>query len=148
VQHLTVRVAWHDRAWDGTVCDHPSENGFCLALKRVREDRNDADEERVAGRHWADLSATEYPPCQQEARRGQEEIAEGLPDRLPEDREPPFNTPWVFGRQRKSWEWKLEWYATNGFVVGENLFTTEDDSSGGLDQAQLTRTAQEIDALL
>jgi hypothetical protein len=33
VQHLTVRVAWHDRAWDGTVCDHPSENGFCLALK-------------------------------------------------------------------------------------------------------------------
>lgn len=67
MQHLTVRVAWHDRAWDGTVCNHPSENGFCLALKRIREDRNDADEERVAGRHWADLSATEHPPCQQEA---------------------------------------------------------------------------------
>jgi hypothetical protein len=49
---------------------------------------------------------------------------------------------------RKSWEWKLEWYAVNGFVVGENLFTTEDDSSGGLDQAQLTKTAQEIDAFL
>jgi hypothetical protein len=152
MQHLTLRVAWHDRAWDGTVCNHPSENGFCLALKRIREDRKDADEERVAGRHWADLSATQHPPCQQEAggfmsarewtrvlkhpyqegnktqethghlrptpvkvspystfavpfawmtRRGQEEIAEGLPDQLPEDREPPFNTPWVFGRQRQ-----------------------------------------------
>ena len=34
-------------------------------------------------------------------RRDQEEIANRLPDRLPEDREPPFPTPWVFGRQRQ-----------------------------------------------
>ena len=26
MRHLTLRVAWHDRAWDGTVCDHASEN--------------------------------------------------------------------------------------------------------------------------
>src|SRR5262249_6939592 len=34
-------------------------------------------------------------------RRDQEEIANRLPDRLPEDREPPFPTAWVFGRQRQ-----------------------------------------------
>jgi hypothetical protein len=71
VQHLTVRVAWHDRAWDGTVCDHPSENGFCLALKRIREDRNDADEERVAGRHCRLSSWSSSAPqsCVRRSRR-------------------------------------------------------------------------------
>ena len=34
-------------------------------------------------------------------RRDQEEIANRLPNRLPEDREPPFPTAWVFGRQRQ-----------------------------------------------
>jgi hypothetical protein len=49
---------------------------------------------------------------------------------------------------RKSWEWKLGWYEKNGFALGENLFTTEDDPSGGLDQEQLTKVAKEIDSLL
>jgi hypothetical protein len=48
----------------------------------------------------------------------------------------------------RSWEWKLTWYEKNGFVLGENLFTTEDDPSGGLDQGQLTKVAKEIDELL
>ena len=150
--HLTVRVAWHDRAWDGAVCDHPVGNAFCLALDRIRESRDDAYEEAIAGRHWADLDSDALPPCRQEGgavmsarewmrvlqhpyqesskaqnthghlrptpvkvppfstfavpfawmtRRDQEDIAERLPDRLPEDREPPFPTPWVFGRQRQ-----------------------------------------------
>jgi ATP-dependent exoDNAse (exonuclease V) alpha subunit len=150
--HLTVRVAWHDRAWDGAVCDHPVGNAFCLALDRVRESRDDAYEEAIAGRHWADLDGDALPPCRQEAgafmsarewtrviphpyqersktrdthghlrptvvkvppfstfavpfawmtRRGQEEIANRLPNGLPEDREPPFPTAWVFGRQRQ-----------------------------------------------
>ena len=67
VLHLTVRVAWHDRAWDGAVCDHPARNAFCLALDRVRESRDDAYEESVAGRHWADLHDDALPPCRQEA---------------------------------------------------------------------------------
>jgi hypothetical protein len=151
VHHLTLRVAWHDRAWDGAVCDHPADNAFCLCLDRVREGRDDAYEQSVAGLHWADLNDT-LPPCQQEAeafmsgrewtrelkhpyqklqktqdthghlrptpvkvppyatfavpfawmmRRAQQEIADGLPDRLPEDREPPFPSNWVFGRQRQ-----------------------------------------------
>ena len=51
--HLTVRVAWHDRAWNGAVRDHPDRNAFCLALERVRESRDDVYEEAIAGRHWA-----------------------------------------------------------------------------------------------
>jgi len=49
---------------------------------------------------------------------------------------------------RSSWEWKLEWYKQNGFTLGDNLFTTEDDPAGGLDQEALTKVAKEIDALL
>jgi hypothetical protein len=49
---------------------------------------------------------------------------------------------------RLSWDWKLEWYGLNGYRLGENLFTTEDDKSGGLDQTEITRVAQEIDGLL
>lgn len=39
MRHLTVRVAWHDSQWDGTVCRGPSSNSFCLALDRVRAAR-------------------------------------------------------------------------------------------------------------
>jgi hypothetical protein len=49
---------------------------------------------------------------------------------------------------RESWEWKLDWYEKNGFVLSEDLFTTEGDPSGGLDQEQLTKVAKEIDKLL
>ena len=49
---------------------------------------------------------------------------------------------------RKSWEWKLEWYRQNGHTLGKNLFTTEDDASGGLDQGELTRVAHDIEVLL
>ncbi len=49
---------------------------------------------------------------------------------------------------RRSWDWKLAWYEENGYRLGGNLFTTEDDPSGGLDQKKITRVAQEIDGLL
>jgi len=152
VRHLTLRVAWHDRAWDGGVCNHPSDNAFCLALDRVREGRDDAYEDGVAGREWADLNGNGLPPCRAEAGafmnerewtrviqhpyqeikkaqethghllptpvkvppystfcipfawmtiRSQEEVAERLPHQLPEDREAPFHTNWVFGRRRQ-----------------------------------------------
>ena len=49
---------------------------------------------------------------------------------------------------RRSWEWKLNWYEQNGYRPGENLFTTKDDQSGGLDQTEITQVAREIDGLL
>lgn len=152
MRHLTLRVAWHDGAWNGAVCASPRENAFCLALDRIRLERDDYRETELAGREFADLSAGDMPPCRAESgafmnanawtriiqhpyqeitkaasthghlrptpvevppyttfaipfawmqRRAQDDIAEHLPDRLPEDQEPPFNSAWVFGRRRQ-----------------------------------------------
>ena len=32
---------------------------------------------------------------------------------------------------RRGWEWKKEWYAKNGYTLGNNLFTTQEDERGG-----------------
>ncbi len=152
MRHVTQRVAWHDRAWDGHVCSHPSENAFCLALDRVHLERNDEYEDGIAGELLADLEPGDLPPCRAESgafmspepwtrlvdhpyreipkaasthahlrptqihvpkfstfvipfawmqRRAQEDIAERTPERLPEDKEPPFPSAWVFGRRRQ-----------------------------------------------
>jgi hypothetical protein len=36
VRNLSVRVPWHDRAWDGHVCTEPLGNSSCLALKLIK----------------------------------------------------------------------------------------------------------------
>jgi len=150
--HLTQRVAWHDRGWDGAICDRPDDNSFCLALDRIRAERDDRAEVVRAGSHWAELPLDELPPCRAEAaafmsarewtrliahpyqkqkntqsthghlrptsveaapystfavpfsslrRNMQSEIAERAAEMLPEDREPPFPTNWVFGSRRQ-----------------------------------------------
>ncbi|KPV54661.1 hypothetical protein SE17_02390, partial [Kouleothrix aurantiaca] len=63
MHHLTLRVAWHDNRWNGTICRAPSLNGFCLDLPRIRETRNDAAEDADAGTPWAELDAPRLPPC-------------------------------------------------------------------------------------
>ncbi len=45
---------------------------------------------------------------------------------------------------RESWEWKLQWYADNGYEFGVNLFTTEDAPDGGLAQESITKVAEQI----
>ena len=64
--HLNVRVAWHDNRWNGTVCTAPAENAFCVDLKRIREERQDVQEQKIAGRHFGDLKPNELPPCKAE----------------------------------------------------------------------------------
>ncbi len=65
--HLTARVAWHDSRWNGTVCRKPSCNSFCVALDRIREEREDSREDAIAGTQWSDLSPEDLPPCQAES---------------------------------------------------------------------------------
>ncbi len=62
-QHLTVRVAWHDDRWNGTVCRKPRENAFCVDLDRIRAERDDEKESRLEGRLLADLRSEDQPPC-------------------------------------------------------------------------------------
>ena len=65
--HLTARVAWHDSRWDGTVCRAPSCNSFCTALDRIRDERDDATEDALAGTSWNTLLPEQHPPCRAES---------------------------------------------------------------------------------
>lgn len=49
VQHLSIRVPWHDDGWKGTVCKQPSANMACLKLKNITENRDDEYECSICG---------------------------------------------------------------------------------------------------
>ena len=149
--HLTIRVAWHDSQWNGSVCAQPGLNSFCTVLGRIREGKR-PEEEKLAGRTFDELSQEELPPCKAESgffmsprpwlrefdhpyrqnkncvethgnmkkrrlsvpacaaiavpfkwmlRGNQKEIERRLPQELPLDIQPPFPSPWVFGRVRQ-----------------------------------------------
>lgn len=63
LRHLSIRVPWHDAAWDGTICRHPLGNGSCLVLENIHKNRDDAAEEANAGKAWNRLPQEELPPC-------------------------------------------------------------------------------------
>lgn len=60
--HLSTRLVWHDRAWDGHVCDHPSKNAYCVVQQHIRDGRDDDREDGAAGLPLADLDGWQ-PPC-------------------------------------------------------------------------------------
>ena len=61
--HLTIRVVWHDNRWNGTVCSAPSHNSFCVALDRIRAERDDIAEEQIAKQPWNKLKPEQMPSC-------------------------------------------------------------------------------------
>src|SRR5690554_6453162 len=63
MKHLSIRVAWHDSKWNGSVCKFPSKNSFCLNLPRIYQQKNDQEEDALAGKHWSDLQDNQIPPC-------------------------------------------------------------------------------------
>src|SRR5438552_16449311 len=67
VQHLTLRVAWHDSKWNGKVCKAPSANSFCVMLDRIREERKDKEEDGRSEEDWSGLKPHELPPCKAES---------------------------------------------------------------------------------
>ncbi|MBB2147373.1 ATP-dependent DNA helicase [Pedobacter gandavensis] len=65
-KHLSIRVAWHDSAWNGKICRHPTQNTFCIHLPRILKEKNDELEENNAGIEWSSLPDGFLPPCQAE----------------------------------------------------------------------------------
>ena len=62
LHHISIRVPWHDRGWDGSVCADPKSNTSCLILPRVAKAPNrvfltaDADQSIYgSGFRWADV---------------------------------------------------------------------------------------------
>jgi hypothetical protein len=66
MRHLSIRVPWHDAEWNGTVCKHPKQNTSCLKLVNIAEDKDDEQEERVAGRTLKGVDTPHLPPCVKE----------------------------------------------------------------------------------
>jgi ATP-dependent exoDNAse (exonuclease V) alpha subunit len=68
LRHFTLRVAWHDNAWNGTVCKDPSANRFCNGYHSLLSERLRIDKEKNM-QHELDnagkkLSEIGYlPPC-------------------------------------------------------------------------------------
>ena len=60
--HLSARLAWHDRGWDGRVCDSPHLNAHCIVHQHIRDSRDDEKERKAAGTALADLNGW-LPPC-------------------------------------------------------------------------------------
>ncbi|MCY3823190.1 MAG: hypothetical protein OXG62_04910 [Nitrospinae bacterium] len=60
--HLSVRLAWHDRGWDGRVCDAPHLNAHCIVHEHIRNSRDDTKELNAAGKPLAELKDW-LPPC-------------------------------------------------------------------------------------
>jgi hypothetical protein len=67
MEHISIRVAWHDSKWNGAVCTEPSCNSYCAALDRIREEKNEVAEEQFKGRAWAELSPANLPVCSKES---------------------------------------------------------------------------------
>ena len=59
--HLSMRVPWMDRPWDGAVCDHPHANASCVLLRNIGPRRDDAFETANAGVAFAQLDPTRLP---------------------------------------------------------------------------------------
>ena len=61
IQHLSIRVPWHDNGWEGTVCKEPSANIACLRLKNILDNRDDMYECDICGHCMAEHE--EKLPC-------------------------------------------------------------------------------------
>lgn len=63
LKHLSIRVPWHDNAWNGSVCNNPKANGACLILKNCALNRDDELEDSTKGQLIKDLDESQYPVC-------------------------------------------------------------------------------------
>lgn len=70
VQHLSLRLVWHDRGWDGCVCDRPDLNVYCQGQFSVQGDfikeEKDVDWElKHKGQTCAEIyqKQNRIPPC-------------------------------------------------------------------------------------
>ncbi|MET9615414.1 AAA family ATPase [Kitasatospora indigofera] len=62
VQHLSVRVPWHDSGWTGRVCGDPLANTSCVMLENIGTKRKGQQEASQAGADW-DTVLGALPPC-------------------------------------------------------------------------------------
>jgi hypothetical protein len=67
MKHISIRLPWHDRGWDGCVCNNPSKNSYCKGFhsvnaEKIRRDKDDKKEENIKGKSFNN-SWNYKPPC-------------------------------------------------------------------------------------
>lgn len=68
LKHLTMRVAWHDNKWNGSICNDPENNNHCsgfhsLLSERIRK-RKDENIDKEIEHRGKPLKDIDYlPPC-------------------------------------------------------------------------------------
>jgi len=60
--HLSIRLIWHDSAWNGCICKSPQDNTSCVLHEHVRELRDLMQESDHPGEHISQLENW-LPPC-------------------------------------------------------------------------------------
>lgn len=63
IQHITIRVPWHDNGWQGTFCNNPCGNTSCTILPRIGIARDDDHETAHAKESIEGLEREQLPPC-------------------------------------------------------------------------------------
>ena len=62
MKHISIRVPWHDNKWNGTICQCPKNNPFCMMLHNISERKDENKEETYAGK-GLELSQTRSITC-------------------------------------------------------------------------------------
>lgn len=70
MRHLSLRLVWHDRGWDGCICDNPELNVYCMGQfsvqgDSIREKKELKWEKHNHGKTCLDLwnESKRIPPC-------------------------------------------------------------------------------------
>ena len=66
--NLTLRVAWHDNKWNGSVCNNPEANTYCngfnsLLSERIRKRKDESMEHEIEYKGQALQDIDYVPPC-------------------------------------------------------------------------------------
>ena len=55
--HVTARMAWHDRGWDGHVCNDPAANTYCTGNHSLLGERLARDKQTALEKSGEKLDA-------------------------------------------------------------------------------------------
>ncbi|MYH72104.1 MAG: AAA family ATPase [Acidimicrobiia bacterium] len=67
-RHLSIRVPWHDGAWNGTVCHDPEANCHCIEYENIARAKDVAVEIARRDQPFAELARpSDLPPCANES---------------------------------------------------------------------------------
>ncbi|MXZ65307.1 MAG: AAA family ATPase [Acidimicrobiaceae bacterium] len=67
-RHISIRVPWHDMAWNGTVCHDPEANCHCIEYENIARGKDVSVEIARKGMPFTDFDRpSELPPCANES---------------------------------------------------------------------------------